>query len=133
MEENWIEVYEIEDYQKKKEAIWLEQMLIDCNIPYKDEIEEYWIGVKLSKYKKRLKIFVQKKDEETVKKYIEEFEDSKSIIKENVEELKETDDEKIDVETKRYNKIRKIGIILWLVFLFIVIIFGITATIMSNI
>jgi len=41
MEENWIKIYEIEDYQKKKEAIWLEQMLIDCNIPYKDEIEEY--------------------------------------------------------------------------------------------
>lgn len=133
MEENWIKIYEVEDYKKTNEPIWLEQILIDNNIPYNNEIEEYWIGIKLPKYKKRLKIFVPKKYEKTVEKYIENFQDSKFIIKDNIEELKDINDDENDTEVKKYNKIRKIGFILWMGFLLIVIIFGIIGTIMTNI
>ena len=133
MEENWIKIYEIEDYKKTNEPIWLEQILIDNNIPYNNEIEEYWIGIRIPKYKKRLKIFVPKKYEKTVKKYIEDFQEPKSIIKDNIEELKDINDEQNDTEIKKYNKIRKIGFMLWMGFLFIVIIFGIIDTIITNI
>lgn len=133
MEENWIKIYEIEDYKKTNEPIWLEQIIIDNNIPYNNEIEEYWIGIRIPKYKKRLKIFVPKKYEKTVKKYIEDFQEQKSIIKDNIEELKDINDEQNDTEIKKYNKIRKIGFMLWMGFLFIVIIFGIIGTIITNI
>lgn len=133
MEENWIEIYEVQDYQKVNEPIWLEQILIDYNIPYNSKIEEYWIGVRVPKHKKRLKIFVQTEYEKTVKKYIEDFQNPKAIIKDNIEELKDINYDKTDTEVKRYNKIRKIGFMLWIGFLLIVIIFGIIGTIMTNI
>ena len=133
MEENWIQIYESDEYEKTNEPIWLEQILIDNNIPYNSKIKEYWIGIRLPKYKKRLKIFVQKKHESTVKKYIEDFEDSKSIIKENVEELKNINGNENDIEIKRHNRIKKVGVILWLVSFLIVIIFGIIGIIMTNI
>lgn len=133
MEENWIKIYEIEDYKETDNPIWLEQILIDDNIPYNSEIEEYWVGIKIPKYKKRLKIFVPKEYEKTVEKYIEDFKDSKSIIKDNIEELKDINDEQNDIEIKKYNKIRKIGFMLLMFFLFTVIILGIIATVMTNI
>lgn len=136
MEEAWIKIYEVEDYQKTDEPIWLEQILIDNNIPYNNEIEEYWIGTRFPKYKKRLKIFVPKKYEKTVEKYIEDFQDSKSIIKDGIEELKDINDDENDVEIKRYNNIRKIGFTLLMGFILIATIFGIlgtVGTIMTNI
>lgn len=133
MEESWIKIYVVEDYKKTNEPIWLEQMLIDNNIPYNNEIEEYWIGIRIPKYKKRLKIFVPKKYEKIVGKYIEDFQNPKSIIKDKIEELKDINDEQNNIEVKKYNKIRKIGFMLWMGFLLIVIIFGIIGTIMTNI
>lgn len=135
MEERWIKIYEVEDYQEINKPIWLEQILIDENIPYNNEIEEYWIGLKISKYKKRLKIFVPKKYEKIVKKYIEDFQNPKSIIKDNIEELKDINSEQndIDIDVKKYNNIRKIGLILCMGFLFLVIILGIVGTIITNI
>lgn len=133
MEENWIKVYKAHDYVETNEPIWLEQVLIDNKIPYSNEIEEYWIGLKVSKYKKRLNIFVPQKYEKTVKKYIEEFQNPKSIKKDNIEELKDINDEQDYIEMKKFNKIRKIGFILWMGILLTVIIFGIIATIMTNI
>lgn len=133
MEENWVKIYEIEDYQKDNAPIWLEQILIDNCIPYNSEIEEYWRGLRVSKYKKRLNIFVPQKYEKTVKKYIEDFQNPKSVKKDNIEELKDINEDQNDAEVKKYNKIRKIGFILWMIFLFIVIIFGIIGTIMTNI
>lgn len=131
MKENWIKIYEVEDYKKTSKPIWLEQILIDDNIPYSNEIEEYWKGLRIPKYKKRLKIFVPKKYEKTVEKYIEDFQDSKSIIKDNIEELKDINGEQNDIEVKKYNKIIKIGFMLCMIFLFIVIIVGIIGTIMT--
>ena len=55
--ENWVKIYEINEYEIGT-TIWLEQLLKDTNIPYKSEIEEYWIGTRFAKYKRRLKIFV---------------------------------------------------------------------------
>ena len=135
MEERWIKIYEVEDYQEINKPIWLEQILIDENIPYNNEIEEYWIGLKISKYKKRLKIFVPKKYEKIVKIYIEDFQNPKSIIKDNIEELKDINSEQndIDIDVKKYNNIRKIGLILCMGFLFLVIILGIVGTIITNI
>lgn len=73
------------------------------------------------------------KYEKTVEKYIENFQDSKSIIKDNIEELKDINDDGSDTEVKKYNKIRKIGFMLCMGFIIIVIIFGIIFTIMTNI
>ena len=133
MEENWIKVYEAHDYVETSEHIWLEQVLIDNKIPYNNEIEEYWIGLKVSKYKKRLNIFVPQKYEKTVKKYIEEFQNPKSIKKDNIEELKDINYEQDYIEMKKFNRIRKIGFILWMGILLTVIIFGIIVTIMTKI
>lgn len=72
-----------------------------------------------------------KEYEETLKKYIEEFQNPKAIIKENIEELKDINDDEIDAEVKKYNKIRKIGCMLLIGFLIIVIIIGIICTIMT--
>lgn len=132
MEKDWVKIYEVEDYKNTNEPIWLEQMLIDNKIPYNNEIEEYWKGLRISKYKKRLKILVPKKYEKTVKNYIEDFQDSKSIIKDNIEELKDSDSDENDTEVKKYNKIRKAGFMLFIGFLLIVIIVGIIGTIMTN-
>ena len=99
---------------------------------YNNEIEEYWVGLKVSKYKKRLNIFVPQKYEKTVKKYIEEFQNPKSIKKDNIEELKDINDEQDYIEIKKFNRIRKIGFILWMGILLTVIIFGIIATIMTK-
>lgn len=60
MEEEWIEIYELQEYQETGERILIEQILIDENIPYNKEIEEYWEGIRLPKYKKRLKIYIPK-------------------------------------------------------------------------
>lgn len=132
MEENWIKVYKAHDYVETNEPIQLEQLLIDNKIPYNNEIEEYWVGLKVSKYKKRLNIFVPQKYEKTVKKYIEEFQNPKSIKKDNIEELKDINDEQDYIEIKKFNRIRKIGFILWMGILLTVIIFGIIATIMTK-
>lgn len=132
MEESWIKIYEIDDYKETNEPTWLEQLLIDNNILYNSEIDDYWIGIRLPKYKKRLKVFVQKKYEKTVKKYIEDFQNPRSIKKEDIEELKDTSDDENDIEVERHSKIGKIGLILWMAFLLIVCIFGIIGTIITN-
>lgn len=133
MEENWIKIYEVDDYKKANEPTWLIQLLIDNHIAYHIEMEDDWVGIKLPKYKKRLKVLVQKKYEKTAKKLIEEFQNPKSIKKEDVEELKDISDEENNIEVKRYHKITQIGWILYGIFLLIVIIFGIIGTIIANI
>lgn len=133
MEENWIKIYEINDYKETDEPTWLEQILIDYNITYNSEIEEYWIGIRLPKYKKRLKIFIQKKYEKIVKKYIEDFENLNSIQEEEIKELKDIRDDENEIEVKRNNKIKKMGFILWITFLLIAFILGIIGTIITNI
>ncbi len=132
MEEEWIEIYELQEYQETGERILIEQILIDENIPYNKEIEEYWEGIRLPKYKKRLKIYIPKKYKKIVEKYIEESEDSKFIIKDNIEELKDVDDEQNDEEVRKYNKIGKIGFGLWMGFIFIVVILAFIGSIINK-
>lgn len=132
MEEKWIEIYELQEYQETGERILIEQILIDENIPYNKEIEEYWEGIRLPKYKKRLKIYIPKKYKKIVEKYIEESEDSKFIIKDNIEELKDVDDEQNDEEVRKYNKIGKIGFGLWMGFIFIVVILAFIGSIINK-
>ena len=132
MEEKWIEIYELQEYQETGERILIEQILIDENIPYNKEIEEYWEGIRLPKYKKRLKIYIPKKYKKIVEKYIEESEDSKFIIKDNIEELKNVDDEQNDEEVRKYNKIGKIGFGLWMGFIFIVVILAFIGSIINK-
>ena len=74
MEENWINIYEIDNF-KIDTNIWLEDLLRKNNIPYKKEIEEYWDGLITPEYKLKLKVFIPLEYEETVKKYVEEYED----------------------------------------------------------
>lgn len=132
MEEEWIEIYELQEYQETGERILIEQILIDENIPYNKEIEEYWEGIRLPKYKKRLKIYIPKKYKKIVEKYIEESEDSKFIIKDNIEELKDVDDEQNDEEVRKYKKIGKIGFGLWMGFIFIVVILAFIGSIINK-
>lgn len=132
MEEEWIEIYELQEYRETGERILIERILIDENIPYNKEIEEYWEGIRLPKYKKRLKIYIPKKYKKIVEKYIEESEDSKFIIKDNIEELKDVDDEQNDEEVRKYNKIGKIGFGLWMGFIFIVVILAFIGSIINK-
>ena len=67
-----------------------------------------------------------------VKKYIEESKDSKFIVKDNIEELKDVNDEQNDKEVKKYNKIRKIGFGVWIGFMFIVVILAFIGSIVSK-
>ena len=129
MEEKWIKVYEIDNYQPNT-SVWLEEILKKDNIPYKTEIEEYWEGIRIPKYMQRLKIFIPKEYENNVKKYIEECENPKSLDIQNIEELKDVNDDENDKEIQKYNKIRKSFFRCYIYFMAIVMILVIIAAIL---
>lgn len=130
MEDDWIKIYEVDHY-KVNTSVWLEDLLKNDNIPYKDEIEEYWIGMRIPKYRQKLKVFIPKKYENIVKEYIKEYENPKSSDTKNVEELKNVNDTENDVEIEKYNKIRKRFFRYWLYFFIMVVILFIVASIMN--
>ena len=130
MENDWIKIYEVDNY-KINTSIWLEDLLKNDNIPYKNEIEEYWIGVRIPKYKQRLKVFIPRKYENIVKEYIKEYEDPKSLENENVEELKKVNDTENNIEIEKYNKIRKRFFRYWLYFFIMVVGLFIVASIIN--
>ena len=129
MEEKWIKVYEIDNYQPNT-SVWLEEILKKDNIPYKTEIEEYWEGIRIPKYMQRLKIFIPKEYENNVKKYIEECENPNSLDIQNIEELKDVNDDENDKEIKKYNNIRKSFFRFYIYFMAIVMILVIIAAIL---
>lgn len=130
MENDWIKIYEVDNY-KINTSIWLEDLLKNDNIPYKNEIEEYWIGVRIPKYRQRLKVFIPRKYENIVKEYIKEYEDPKSLENENVEELKKVNDTENNIEIEKYNKIRKRFFRYWLYFFIMVVGLFIVASIIN--
>ena len=124
MENDWITIYEVDDY-KINTPIWLEDFLKNDNIPYKNEIEEYWIGIRIPKYKQRLKIFIPKKYENLVKEYIKEYENPKSS------DVKNVNDTENDAEIEKFNKIRKIFFKCWMYFIIMVVGLFIVASIIN--
>ena len=130
MENDWIKIYEVDNY-KMNTSIWLEDLLKNYNIPYKNEIEEYWIGIRIPKYRQRLNVFIPQKYENTVKEYIKEYENPKSLEDENVEELKKVNDTENDIEIEKYNKIRKRFFRYWMYFFIMVVILFIVASIIN--
>lgn len=130
MEEKWIKVYVVDNY-KINTSVWLEEILKKDNIPYKTEIEEYWEGIRIPKYMQRLKIFIPVEYEETIKKYIEECENPSSLDIQNIEELKDVNDDENDKEIKKYNNIRKSFFRFYIYFLAIVVILIIVAAIIN--
>ena len=130
MDNDWIKIYEVKDY-KINTSIWLEDFLKNDNIPYKNEIEEYWLGIRIPKYKQRLKVFIPKKYEKIVKEYIKEYENPKSLDVKNVEELKNVNETENDAEIEKFNKIRKRFFRYWMYFLIMVIVLSIVATIIK--
>lgn len=130
MENDWIKIYEVDNY-KINTSIWLEDLLKNDNIPYKNEIEEYWIGVRIPKYRQRLKVFIPRKYENIVKEYIKEYEDPKSLENENIEELKKVNDTENNIEIEKYNKIRKRFFRYWLYFFIMVVGLFIVASIIN--
>ena len=130
MENDWIKIYEVDNY-KINTSIWLEDLLKNDNIPYKNEIEEYWIGVRIPKYRQRLKVFIPRKYENIVKEYIKEYEDPKSLENENVGELKKVNDTENNIEIEKYNKIRKRFFRYWLYFFIMVVGLFIVASIIN--
>ena len=129
MEEKWIKIYEIDNY-KINTSVWIEEILKKDNIPYKTEIEEYWEGIRIPKYMQRLKIFIPEEYEETIKQYMEECKNPSSLDIQNIEELKNVNDDENDKEIKRYNKIRKRFFRYYMYFMAIVVILVIVAAIL---
>ena len=129
MEIKWLKIYEVDNY-KISTSVWLEEILKKDNIPYRTEIEEYWEGIRIPKYMQRLKIFISEEYEETIKKYIEECENPNSLDIQNIEELKDVNDDENDKEIKRYNNIRKSFFRYYIYFMVIVIILFIIAAIL---
>lgn len=129
MEEKWIKVYEVDNY-KTNTSVWLEEILKEDNIPYKTEIEEYWVGIRIPKYMQRLKIFIPEEYEENIKKYIEECENPNSLDIQNIEELKDVNEDENDKEIKKYNNIRKRFFRYFIYFIAIVMILFIMAAIL---
>ena len=130
MENDWIKIYEVDNY-KINTSIWLEDLLKNDNIPYKNEIEEYWIGVRIPKYRQRLKVFIPRKYENIVKEYIKEYENPKSSEDENIEELKKVNDTENNIEIEKYNKIRKRFFRYWMYFFIMVVGLFIVASIIN--
>lgn len=143
MEENWINIYEIDNF-KIDTNIWLEDLLRKNNIPYKKEIEEYWDGLITPEYKLKLKVFIPLEYEETVKKYVEEYELNEMTNIESYENFNEQENTNLetyedfneqenandienDEEVKRYDKIRKIFFRCLMFFFLIIVIFTIVA------
>ena len=130
MEEKWIKIYEVDNY-KINTSVWLEEILKKDNIPYKTEIEEYWEGIRIPKYMQRLKLYIPEEYEETIKKYIEEYENPSSLDIQNIEELKNVNYDENDKEIKKYNNIRKRFFRYSIYFIVIVIILFIIAAIIN--
>lgn len=129
MEEKWIKIYEIDNY-KINTSVWIEEILKKDNIPYKTEIEEYWEGIRIPKYMQRLKIFIPKEYEETIKQYMEECKNSSALDIQNIEELKNANDDENEKEIKKYNNIRKSFFRYYIYFIAIVLILVIVAAIL---
>lgn len=129
MEIKWVKIYEVDNY-KISTSVWLEEILKKDNIPYRTEIEEYWEGIRIPKYMQRLKIFIPEEYEETIKKYIEECENPNSLDNQNIEELKDVNDDENYKEIKRYNNIRKRFFRYYIYFMVIVLILFIIAAIL---
>ena len=129
MEIKWVKIYEVDNY-KISTSVWLEEILKKDNIPYRTEIEEYWEGIRIPKYMQRLKIFIPEEYEETIKKYIEECENPNSLDNQNIEELKDVNDDENDKEIKKYNNIRKRFFRYYIYFMVIVLILFIIAAIL---
>ena len=130
MKENWVKIYEVNDY-KINTSIWLEELLKRDNIPYKNEIEEYWVGIRIPKYRQKLKVFIPQKYKNIVQKYIKKYENPKLVDSQNVEELKNVNDDENNVEIKKYNKIKNRFFKYYICFLIIVVILIIIAIIIN--
>ncbi len=129
MEEKWIKIYEIDNY-KINTSVWIEEILKKDNIPYKTEIEEYWEGIRIPKYMQRLKIFIPEEYEETIKQYMKEYKNSSALDIQNIEELKNDNDDENEKEIKKYNNIRKSFFRYYIYFIAIVLILVIVAAIL---
>ena len=105
--EKWVNVYEEGNYESNQH-IWLEDLLKEDNIPYRTAIEEYWVGIKIPKYKQKLKIFIPENYKNKVNEYITEFQKPQSIDSEDIEELENINDTENDIEIQKNNKVRKI-------------------------
>ena len=130
LENDWVKIYEVDNY-KINTSIWLEDLLKNDNIPYKNEIQEYWIGTRIPEYRQRLKVFIPRKYENIVKEYIKEYENPKLSEDENVGELKNVNDTENDKEIEKYNKIRKRFFRYWMYFLIMVVVLFIVASIIN--
>lgn len=124
--ENWVIIYE---FNKKEEATteWLFKLLEEEKIPHKEEIKEYWVGNKYTKYEQNIIVYVPKKYKEKVESYLKEYSNPNNIVYEDAEELRNVpnDDEE---EKREYNKrsmAKKILAIIPFAMILIIIICGI--------
>ena len=111
--ENWINVCEY-DKKSKEMMEWLFKLLEEEQIPYKEELQEEWIGVgKYAKYKATIIVFVPKEYKEKVESYISEYNNPNNIVYEEAEELRNAS---ID-EDEEYKLTRISNKVIWGVFI----------------
>ena len=111
MEDNFVKIYEINDYQDDN-STWIEEVLTANNIEFKREIEEYWGGsTKLPQYMKKLIIYVAAENEAKVNELIQEYQNAQIPQNEIPEELKDCkEDEPVDNSNRNIIRIFYIAI-----------------------
>lgn len=85
--ENWVNVLE---FNKKTENMmqWFFKLLDEEKIPHNEEIKEYWIGNKQTKYEQNVLVYVPKEYKEMVESYLKEYNNLHNIVYEEAEELR---------------------------------------------
>ncbi len=121
--EEWSEVYK---YNKKMDNTveWLLNLLEEEKIPYRQKVEEVWIGhpTKYRKYEQNIILLVPKEYKVKVESYIRDYSNPNNIIYEDAQELQNAfdyDDEE-RIEKQKRNFIKKI--IEWIPIILVLII-----------
>ena len=101
--ENWIEIL---SFTKDTEDVCKSflKLLDDEKIPHKEDIKEIWEGShRLPKYNYNIIVYIPKEYKEKVQSYLNENNNSNSIVYEDVEELKYVSND-TEEEQKEYKK-----------------------------
>ena len=130
MNDKWIKIYESYEYKDSElnTKVWLNNVLEDNKIPYKNEIEDYWAGTpKMPKYLEKLIFYVPLEFKEQVENYIREYTNSENTITDEPELINSEDatEQEIKITNKHQRTAKLILAIIPVVIMLSLIICGI--------
>ena len=125
MKKEWIKIYESYELKGSKlnTQIWLNEILRDNNIPYKNEIVNYWEGnPRMPKYTEKLFVYIPSEFKKQVENYIEEYASSNNTTDRVTEKFDNSDDE-VEIINEKQRKM-KLGLAIVVITMVLTAIFG---------